>query len=142
MDKNPLPIERLERRLNLLRRLAQSLEDAQEAIVHRDLEKLEQQTSNQAQLCDAWQRLECAASPVDAEGDSASQPYVRIEKQTREIEGRVRHLVRVHAALLRGAQDSLAVLANLLLQAEGTYEASNPIDRPVGGHKENIQCRI
>jgi hypothetical protein len=143
MEKVDLPIARREQRLKLLGQLAQSLEEAQRAIVRSDLPGLKQETLIQAQLCAEWRRLEAAdCAPAADASDQARTSYLQIEKQTRQIERRVRHLVRVHAALLRGARQSLGVMANLLLRADGTYEPSHSPESALGGHKETMQCRI
>lgn len=91
----------------LISQLERSLHAGQQALILRDVEKLEEQTALQASLSNAL-----AESLADwARGGNPPRPAY----------SRVIHLCRVQLGLLRGAQRSLRVLSNLLAGAEGTY---------------------
>jgi hypothetical protein len=141
MENSHPALELLEQRLTLLRRLAQSLEDAQQAIVRGDLTLLEQETSAQQAMCCEWQRLPFSTGTGNR-CDSLHPKFLQIEQQTRQVELRLRHLVRVHAALLHGAQACLGVLANLVPRTAGTYEAPGSTVRPASRREEGVECRI
>ncbi len=127
----------IERRLVLLRQVADSLERSQSALLQNDAEAIARGAAHQAELCRQWSLLEDelrqhsgahAFPPFDA--DHCTQ--LRVEWD--ELQARIRHLTRVHWSLLRHLQRSLAVLERVAQSCAPTYtRAFEPrADLPLG----------
>jgi hypothetical protein len=133
--KLQLAFDRVERRLALMRDLAATLEQAQAAVLAGNLEMIEAHTVRQRDLCEALRQLTIstvsaggrAMQPPGPEDPAAESPSPKHEQwsallgELAEVESRVGHLNRVHAALLRRAQRSLAIVSRLLASSEITY---------------------
>jgi hypothetical protein len=124
--------EPLEKRLELLRRLASVLEEAQTAVLHSDLKAIACQTARQQELCDALREsaLQNSPSPRPVLKSSENSDWrTRREAlllELEDVENRVRYLNRVHAGLLRRAYRSLAILSRALSSSSITYSPSQP----------------
>jgi len=100
----------------LLSRLEQSLQAGQRALVVRDVERLEKETGIQASL-----------SKNLAE---SLRVFGAGEGKLREPCSRVLHLCRMQLGLLRRAQRSLRVLANLMAGPESNYVGVAGVGQP------------
>src|SRR5437868_10776412 len=130
----------LEKRLNVMRRLAQALQQGQASAVVMDAQQMEQQAAEQQVLCREWRavedeiqleggnRLTAIAEQV---GSSAAfenpdaQRWLRLRQELGQVEMHLTHLNRVHAALLRRMRRSIAVLAHVLASSAPTYAAAS-----------------
>ena len=136
-----LSFERVERRLALMRELAGMLEQTQAALLASDLERIEAHTVRQRELCDALRLLE---APGTSPGKDAPRKRTRVHlpegslspelrerwstlsQELAQVQSRVGHLNRVHAALLRRARRSLAIVSRLLASSAATYTLPQP----------------
>jgi hypothetical protein len=136
-----LSFERVERRLALMRELAGTLEQAQAALLASDLQRIEEHTARQRELCDALRLLEAPATspgkdvlhePTGPDLPKASLPpelherWSALSQELAQVQSRVGHLNRVHAALLRRAQRALAIVSRLLASSAVTYTLPQP----------------
>lgn len=130
----PLPefSDLIQQRLALLRRLAESLEVSQLALVRNDAEAIARGAAHQAELCRQWSELEdqlrhqCARRPrptdKSAPGHSPEMLHsAQLEEEWDALGTRIRHLTRVHWSLLRHLQRSLTVLARVVESCAPTY---------------------
>jgi hypothetical protein len=116
--------ELLSQRLALLRALADSLEQAQAALVTTTPEKLDQQTSRQRELC----RLLCALTI----GFPQTQPrdHSGLADDLQETARRVRDLNRKYAVLLRRQRRTVDIFCRVLASSGTTYPAPKLVSRP------------
>jgi len=122
MSERTLSIEALERQRGLWLQLAAALERAQGALLHGEVAAFEEYTREQGECCQelvAWSELDQSRGEGHAPIAAASlfDDIARAQK-------RVRHLNCVHAALLRRASRSLAILRNLMRQRGTIYAPS------------------
>lgn len=125
----------MERYLEMVSRLANSMQRGQEALVGMDLAAFEQLTAEQEGLCRELKQLQVSAA-ADADRD-ASPPRAQTNvgertefERQREILGqhclvlqeRVRHLNRVNQILLHRTRQSFELLLRLTVP-DGTYSA-------------------
>ena len=126
----------LEQRLGLVRRLAESLEVSQSALLRNDAEAVARGAAHQAELCRQWSRLEdglrCEASHNAAPPDE-TEHSARLQAEWDELGARIRHLTRVHWSLLRHMQRSLAVLQRVVESCAPTYTPGPGPLRPDAG---------
>ena len=123
----------VEGRLEVLRRLAESLEASRWLLAGNDAEAIARGAAHQAELCRLWSVLEDrlrrqTASPEPAPGDSASDPSARptaeeLEQEWIALRARIGYLTRVHSSLLRHMQRSLEVWARVAASCGPTYSA-------------------
>jgi hypothetical protein len=134
--------ELLERRLALMRGLANSLKQVQAAVVHSDLGGIEGHTLRQRELCDALRQLEAealagspqnpmggerrkqkswAGSAQDAVSPPVRQRWEALDQELIEVEMKVSQLNRVYGALLRRAQRTLQIFMRLRASSANTY---------------------
>jgi hypothetical protein len=129
----PLPqfSDLIQQRLSLLRRLAESLEVSQLALVRNDAEAIARGAAHQAELCRQWSLLEDQLRPQCEPRPLANQPApgnspemlhsAQLEEEWNALGARIRHLTRVHWSLLRHLQRSLAVMARVVESCALTY---------------------
>lgn len=130
----PLPefSDLIQQRLSLLRRLAESLEVSQLALVRNDAEAIARGAAHQAELCRQWSLLEdqlrrqCAPRPQPSNHPAPDNSPERLhtaqlEEEWEALGARIRHLTRVHWSLLRHMQRSLTVLARVVESCALTY---------------------
>lgn len=129
----PLPQlgDLIQQRLSLLRRLAESLEVSQLALVRNDAEAIARGAAHQAELCRQWSLLEdqlrrhCEPRPLPNQPAPGNSPAMlhsaQLEEEWQALGARIRHLTRVHWSLLRHLQRSLAVLARVVESCALTY---------------------
>jgi hypothetical protein len=139
--------EEMEQRLSLMSQLADALEQAQAAVLARDLNELGLQTGRQQELCAALCRLANRDSHETAkrhagvgrvaagrsgrwivlpDGVISHQMRSRWEDLGRKLaslETQVEHLNRVHAGLLRRARRTLDIFSRALVSTALTYAA-------------------
>jgi hypothetical protein len=120
MDEPPLSPDFLEQRLKLWLRLAESLDQARAALLQGDVVLFEQSTQAESSCCD---QLVGLGRLHRLEQGPAAEARVLLE-EIRRTQLRVRHLNRVHAALLRRASRSLQILRNLIAAPGVPYRAS------------------
>jgi hypothetical protein len=134
--------EHLERRLVLMRELAHSLEQVQNAVVRSDLREIDDHTAHQRELCEALRQVESEALgrpsrnliageyPRQEFGAQLPEGVVspRIEQRSKtlaqeliQVEMRVSQLNRAYAALLRRAQRTLQIFMRVLASSANTY---------------------
>ena len=119
MTEQILSIEALERQCCLWLQLASALERAQGALLRGEVAVFVQCTKEQSECCEQLiPRRELVR--VRAQG----QPAAAIMEEIESAQRRVRHLNRVHAALLRRASRSLEILRNLMRQTGTIYAPS------------------
>jgi hypothetical protein len=122
----------VERRLLLLRNLAESMESSSLALVRNDAEAIARGAAHQAELCRQWSRLEgelrletgrrSSARSTGACGNSPQgEHFSRLQTEWESLEARIRYLVRVHRSLLRYLEHSLAVLHRVVDSCAPAY---------------------
>ena len=119
MTGQTLSLESLERQRCLWLQLASALERAQGALLRGEVPVFEECTKEQGECCHRlipWHELEQARGQ--------GQPTAAILDEIERAQQRVRHLNRVHAALLRRASRSLEILRNLMRQTGTIYAPS------------------
>lgn len=119
MTEQTLSIESLERQRCLWLQLASALERAQAALLRGEVAVLEECTKEQGECCRQLiprRELERACGQI--------QPTASILEEIERTQERVRHLNRVHAALLRRASRSLEILRNLMRPTGTIYAPS------------------
>lgn len=129
------------KRLDLLRELASSLQLAQAAVVRSDLSGIDSQTGRQQELCYALRQLESvglrlpgttvAGGPRKANrwaelpgidlAPGVRQRWDALGRELQQVEMQVDHLNRVYAGLLRRAQRTLRIFLQLLASSANTY---------------------
>jgi len=138
-ELNP-KIENLEQRLRLLRELADSLAQAQAAVLRSDLECLRKLTSRQREVCGQYRELACSQRHAPGEPDQASErassnpesadTKQRWEALTAEIarmERKTLELNRAYRALLRRARRTVDIFCRALASSSITYEPPQPV---------------
>jgi len=134
----------IEQRLALLRRLAESLEVSQLALVQNDAEAIARGAAHQAELCRQWglleeqlrRKAEHPSVPAAEDGHDSSfdgEHSARLEAEWNELGARIRYLARVHWSLLRHMQRSLAVLNRVVESCALTYTPDPGPYRPATG---------
>ena len=116
----------IEQRLAVVRRLAESLEISQSALVNNDAEAIARGAAHQAELCRQWSRLEEELRNHPGRPGSPSEqnePSARFQEQWNEISARIRYLTRVHWSLLRHLERSMTVLERVVASCAPTYVA-------------------
>lgn len=120
----------LEKRLDLLRRLASEQEHAQTALLRSDLQAMESHTARQQELCEALRAHPALtpASPLPEGPESAvwQERWNLLRMELEGVENQVRHLNRVHAGLLRRACHALTILNRVLSSFSNTYVPPEP----------------
>ena len=129
----------VERRLALVRSLAESLESSSLALVRNDAEAIVRGAAHQAELCRQWSHLEnelrreAERSILTSAGATGNSPVVehsvegsvehsaRLQAEWETLGTRIRYLTRVHWSLLRHLQRSLAVLNRVVDGCAPTY---------------------
>ena len=119
MTKQTLSIESLERQRCLWLQLASALERAQGALLRGELAVFEECTREQSECCG---QLIPRRELERVRGQA--QPTAAIMEEIESAQRRVRHLNRLHAALLRRASRSLEILRNLMRQTGTVYAPS------------------
>lgn len=119
MSEPTLSIESLERQRGIWLELAGSLERAQVALLCGDVAGFEECTREQNECCE---QLVPQAELDRFRGDG--QIPISLFHEIDRARRRVRHLNCVHAALLRRAIRSLAILRNLMSQRGTLYAPS------------------
>ena len=130
----------IERRLSLLRTLAESLESSSLALGRNDAEAIARGAAHQAELCLQWSRLEddlrrqavrqtqtwkLTLPASSAANDSPPAPNTaRLQSEWEALSTRIRYLTRVHWSLLRHMERSLAVVNRLVQSCAATYTAA------------------
>jgi hypothetical protein len=105
-------------RLALLSDLETSLATSQEALLNRDLVRLEELTRAQSVL---RQRLSVLWAAQDGSRTKISLADNRLASELRSAATRVLHLGRIQLALLDRAQRSLRVLSHLIAGPQASY---------------------
>jgi len=134
----------IEQRLGLLRRLAESVEVSQLALVRNDAEGIARGAAHQAELCRQWglleeqlrHRVEHPAPPAADDGDDRfrdREHSARLAAEWDALGARIRYLTRVHWSLLRHMQRSLAVLNRVVESCAPTYRPDPGCCRPEVG---------
>ena len=122
----------LERRVAALRQLALEMSTAREAFIHLDLERIQQHTLNQENLCteihflDAEIAAQCGTAPAEGKELAAGKlsNNDRLEKlklEDKEATAMVARHNSVQGALLRRSRRSVNALMNFLAQYSGAY---------------------
>lgn len=122
----------MEQRLALVRSLAESLESSSTALAQNDAEAIARGAAHQAELCRQWSRLEdqlrrnagrrFAPPSAGASGKSSQAEHsARLQAEWETLGVRIRYLTRVHWALLRHLQRSLAVMNRVIDSCALTY---------------------
>jgi hypothetical protein len=120
----------LEEQCRLWSELASALEQAQVALLAGDLASFEQHTVEQSEHCRALQSLSSkVVSKCEPEGDGRA---ASLADEVEKLRSRVRHLNRVHAALLRRATRSALILQNLMVMGETLYSVPALSSTPPG----------
>jgi flagellar biosynthesis/type III secretory pathway chaperone len=129
------------KRLDLLRELASSLQLAQTAVVRSDLSGIDNQTERQQELCNALRQLGSVGLRLPGTavvGESRQQnPWARLPeidlspgvrqrwevlgRELQQVEMQVSQLNRIHEGLLRRAQYTLQIFVRLLANSANTY---------------------
>jgi hypothetical protein len=134
----------LERRIGLMRELANSLERAQAAVLNSDRVQLSRQTMRQRELCEQWRLLvseftrnvsvpprRAHAVPNShqaAELGPTGERHRALIVELAQIEARVAHLNRAYGALLRRARRTVDIFCRVLANSGLTY--SQPTLQP------------
>jgi hypothetical protein len=125
----------IERRLALVRGLAESLESSRLALVRNDAEAIARGAAHQAELCRQWSRLEDELRREASRRSEASlsnhalkntsniacNHSARLQAEWEELGTRIRYLTRVHWSLLRHLQRSLAIMNRVIDSCAPTY---------------------
>jgi len=129
-------LDLLEQQLAVMRSLATSLEQSQKFILTLDSPQLERHVAQQQDLCRQWRELQGVAvstprsgaylpAPIAHETPGTTVPSSErrsaLVQEVSQVERQIRHLNRVHAALLKYMHRSMTVLANLLSVSDHTY---------------------
>ena len=105
-----------ERRLHLLHEVAESLKQAQTAVVKSELPELIRQTERQRGLC-----RQLSSLPRAKECTVAVNCWSELLEQTRQAELELAQLNRVYGALLRRARRTVDVFCRLMSDSGMTY---------------------
>ena len=139
--------ELLERRLALMRELASSLEQVQNAVVRSDVPGIDGHTVHQRQLCQALGQLEsealrhppCTATagksrnqmvgmqlPENTVSPLVQQRWKMLAQELIQVEIRVSQLNQVYGALLRRARRTVQIFNRVLTSSALTYAPPKP----------------
>ena len=127
MDQNSLN-QLLERRVNLLQQLADSLQSAHAALLIPDYTQIPAQTEAQEGLCHELRRL-APIQPSDAAATSGTPVKAREQTLASELQALQAHLAdlnRRYAALLRRAQRTVNIFCRVLQNSGLTYVVPAP----------------
>ncbi len=122
-------LDLLERRTSALRLLAREMAAAREAFVTLDLERIQQHTLTQENLCSEIRFLDHEIAALGetrafAAGHEAAVARLRqAETEHAQAAGAVARHNRVQGALLRRSRRSVNALMNLLAKFSATYAA-------------------
>ena len=120
----------VERRVELLRDLADSLESSSLLLARNDAEGIAHGASHQAELCRQWSVLEeelrrragQRSALTDAPANFGETEHLaRLQAEWETIGQRIRYLARVHWSLLRHLNRSLAVLNRIVGGCSSMY---------------------
>jgi hypothetical protein len=121
----------LQRRLEIVQRLTQSLEEGHEAIRTRDVARMEMHCPGQLQLCAEWTEIDeqVRAAFLTGEGENSRQAaqvgdrgrWAELRAGVQVAEARLRQAHQVQGALLRRMQRALQTAEGLQHSAAGTY---------------------
>lgn len=121
----------IERRVALVRSLAESLEASTPALVRNDAGSIARGAAHQAELCRQWSELEAelrrqaklktTASPAASGYSHAVSHTARLQTEWNALGARIRYVTRVHWSLLRHLERSLAVMQRLVDSCAPTY---------------------
>jgi hypothetical protein len=122
----------IERRLAVVRCLAESLESSTLSLAHNDAEAIARGAAHQAELCRQWNRLEsqlrqdpagrwATALPAPSGLSAETAHSARLQAEWEALQVRIRYVTRVHWSLLRHLQRSLAVLNRVVDSCAPTY---------------------
>jgi hypothetical protein len=131
-------LELLEKRLSLLRLLAQEFVDCRKEFVALDLDGMYRRISEQEELCRQIQRLQpgivmlqraCAAhlglaggrAGADPQDAALAQRLARVMQGLAAAQGEVWRLNQIHAAYLRRSRRTVGILLNLFASYAMTY---------------------
>lgn len=106
----------LEHRLELMKRLANSLEQAAGALLQPDLARLHVLSSEQQQIC-----RELLGENSQPSRDEWSQCRHELLREIRQAEAAVHKLNKVYGALLRRSRRTLDIFARAVLSSQPTY---------------------
>ncbi len=120
MSEPILSIEALEQQRSLWLQLATALERAQNALLRGDVAAFEDCTREQGECCHEL----VERNQLDHGHGHAALATAPLFEDIDRAQKRVRHLNCVHAALLRRATRSLAILRNLMRQRGTIYTPS------------------
>ncbi len=104
-------------RLEAMRRLAESLEQANDALLRRDVEAILSRAEHQLRLCEEIRELDQRGAGMPKQAEE-NQPVIR---EVGAAEARVRYANRVQAALVKHGAQWLQVLARIVDSADLTY---------------------
>lgn len=139
MDRDPASAhEFLERRLALMRELAESLARAQAAVARADAGQMNAQTMQQRRICEELRRLtvefgaarvsgEASATDLRAQSSPAAalgEAYERwraLKGELAKVEAEVAQLNRNYSALLRRARRTVDIFCRVLANSGITY---------------------
>jgi hypothetical protein len=143
MDTNDTRVPELsqliDRRLLLMRTLADSLESSSSLLVRNDVQAIARGAAHQAELCRQWGHLENGlrqatgrsspslsqstpqVPPALASGGSSLERSTRLQAEWDILAIRIRYLTRVHRSLLRHLHRSLAILNRVVDSCAPTY---------------------
>jgi flagellar biosynthesis/type III secretory pathway chaperone len=108
----------LEEQYELWLRLADALERAQHSLLTGELKSFEHCTEEQRACCEKLRQLASDSIPAQEQTDPSVAAW---NERIDQIRRKVRHLNRVHAALLRRASRSLQILRNLMAGTSRRY---------------------
>ena len=100
----------IERRLELMRNLAESLEATSLALAQNNAEATARGAAHQAELCRQWalleQRLPAANDPGSTPPPPTLEPSGRLQQKFDTLAARIRYITRVHWSLLASRTQS------------------------------------
>lgn len=128
----------LEQRIELMRELSRSLEQAQAAILNSNVVELGAQTLRQREICERWRVLISSgaiSSTNPAGGKSHDMAKPASERDRRAallvelaaVEARVKNLNLAYGALLRRARRTVDIFCRVLSNSGVTYAPPAPV---------------
>jgi flagellar FlgN protein len=160
MDQELFPVfDLIERRLALMRALADSLERAQTAVAQSNLVEITGHTARQRELCAAVRQLESEARQFVADAAIADetrpqnirtrqsqsgvsplmqQRWNAVAEELSELEIRVGQLNRIYGALLRRARRTVDIFCRVLASSAVTYAAPRAAPAPMPPRFEEV----
>ena len=147
-------IKLIERRLALVRNLAESLEFSSLALAQNDAEAIARGAAHQAELCRQWSCLEdqlrrqtgigmraTSASAGPYRDSSQADRSARLQEEWEVLSTRIRYLTRVHSSLLRHLQRSLAIISRVVEGCAPTYTPDPSLLRPEVRTEDRLPVR-